>query len=148
MADEPTPIRGHRRYNRKTKVATVIAAEMTSLTAASESTGIPLTTVKYWFDSDEFATVRTKTREDLAAESMGMAHTVLGEIKRRINEFEPRDLSVLYGILTDKGQLLAGHATARTETRDLTDSLDDHERQNLRDAIDTYLKGLAVEIEA
>ena len=140
MADEPTPIRGHRRYSKRSKVAAVIAAEMTSVKAAAETHGIPERTVGYWFDSPDFAEVRAKTREDLAAESMGMAHTVLGEIKRRLPEFEPRDLSVLYGILTDKGQLLSGAATSRTETRDLTDALDDHERQNLRDAIDAYLK--------
>ncbi len=130
----------HRRYSRRTKTGVVIAAVATSVAAAAESAGIPESTVHYWFDSPEFAEVRTKTREDLAAESMGMAHKVLSEITRRLPEFEPRDLSVLYGILTDKGQLLAGHATARTETRDLTDSLDDHERQNLRDAIDAFLK--------
>ena len=129
-----------RRYSRKTKMATVIAAEMTSLTAASEASGIPLTTAKYWYDSPEFAELRTKTREDLAEESMSMAHLVLSEIKRRIGEYEARDLSVLYGILTDKGQLLSGHATSRTETRDLTDTLDDAEREALRNAIDEYLK--------
>ena len=133
-----------RRYSRKSKVAAVIAAEFTTVEAAAEAAGIPRTTVQYWFDAPEFVTLRQKTREDLAEESMSMAHLVLSEIKRRINEYEPRDLSVLLGILVDKGQLLTGHATGRIETRDITDTLDDAEREALRNAIDEYLKAADV----
>ena len=61
------------------------------------------------------------------------------KIRSRIDEFEPRDLSVLWGILTDKAQLLSGAATSRTETRALTDSLADHEKEALADAIDEWL---------
>ena len=124
-----------RRYTRKTKAMAVMAAAVTSVAAAAQEAGIPERTVGYWFDSPEFAELRAKTREDLAAESMAMAHRVLSEITRRLPEFEPRDLSVLYGILTDKGQLLAGHATSRTETKALTDEMNDHERQQLRDLL-------------
>ena len=128
-----------RRYSRKTKTMAVIAAAVSSVTAVAEDQGIPKTTVQYWFDSPAFAQVRAKTREDLAAESSGMAHIVLEEIKRRIPEFEPRDLSVLLGILVDKGQLLAGHPTIRADVN-LTEGLDDHEKAALRDAIDSWLK--------
>jgi hypothetical protein len=129
-----------RRYSKATKVRTVIAAEMTSVAAAAEQAGIPETTVAYWFDAPEFVDIRRKTREDLAEESMGMAHKVLGEIKRRLDEFEPRDLSVLYGILTDKGQLLSGGATTRSETKDLTALVTDHEREALRIVLDDVLR--------
>jgi hypothetical protein len=129
-----------RKYTKRQKMTAVIAAEMSTVAAAAEAKGIPERTLGYWFDSPDFAEVRAKTREDLAAESMGMAHTVLGEIKRRLPEFEPRDLSILYGILTDKGQLLSGQATGRLETKDVTDTLDDHERTQLRDAIEDWLK--------
>lgn len=129
---EPTPIRAHRRYTKRQKATAVIAAEMSSVAAAAEGLGIPETTLTYWFDAPEFAELRAKTREDLASETNSMAHLVLGEIRRRIGEFEPRDLSVLYGILTDKGQLLSGGATSRTEHRELVDEMDDHEREALR----------------
>lgn len=112
-----------------------MAAVVSSVSAAAEAQGIPERTLGYWFDHPDFAAVRAKTRDDLAAESMGMAHKVLGEIQRRINEFEPRDLSVLYGILTDKGQLLSGAATSRTETRAVTDGMDDHERAQLAEIL-------------
>ena len=133
--------RQHRKYTRRQKATAVIAAEMTTVAAAAEANGIPETTLAYWFDQPEFVALRAKTREDLAAESMALAHKTLGEIKRRLAEFEPRDLSILYGILTDKGQLLAGQATARVENRDLSAALDDHEKDALADAIDEWLKG-------
>lgn len=137
-----------RRYTRRTKAAAVVAAAVTTVAAAAEASGIPENTLRYWFDAPEFVELRAKTRDDLAAESMGMAHKVLQEISRRLPEFEPRDLSVLYGILTDKGQLLSGAATGRLETRDITEKLDDHERTALRDAIEDWLKEPEVEAVA
>jgi hypothetical protein len=125
-----------RRYTKRQKMTAVIAAEASSLTEAAEAQGIPKQTLAYWRDSAEFGLLRTKTREDLAEESQALAHKVLSVIHGKLHEFEPRDLSVLYGILTDKAQLLSGHATARTETKTLADTLDDHERAVLRDVID------------
>lgn len=129
-----------RRYSHRSKVTAVIAAEMTSLQAAADAQGIPPTTLAYWMDQPEFVTLRTKTREDMAEESRTLAHRTLGEIARRLPDFEPRDLTVLYGVLVDKGQLLSGGATSRAEHRDITDQWDDHEREALakvlRDAVE------------
>lgn len=129
-----------RTYTKRQKVTAVIAAEMTSQKAAAETTGIPVTTIAYWMDQPEFVALRAKTREDLAEESMALAHKTLGEIQRRLAEFEPRDLTILYGVLTDKGQLLAGQPTGRTETRAITDGLDDHEKAALRKVLDAVLE--------
>ena len=104
-----------RKYTKRQKATVVIAAEMTSVAAAAKAAGIPEMTVHYWFDSPEFVELRTKTREDLAEETNALAHKVLGKITERIDEFEAKDLAILYGILTDKGQLLAGQATSRFE---------------------------------
>jgi hypothetical protein len=38
----------HRRYTKRQKLATVMAAEMSGLTATADTTGIPKTTIKYW----------------------------------------------------------------------------------------------------
>jgi transposase-like protein len=139
-----------RRYTRKTKAAAIIAATVSTAHAAALEMGIPDQTLRYWLDQPEFATLRNKTREEMAAGSFVLAQLAQQELTKKIRagEVEPRDLAVILGIAIDKGQLLAGAATSRTETRAITDGMDDHERQNLRDAIDTYLKGLAVEIEA
>ena len=132
-----------RRYTKRQKVTAVIAAEMSSTLAAAESAGIPRKTLAYWMDDPEFAALRQKTREELGEESKALAHKALGEIQRRLPEFEPRDLTVLYGVLTDKAQLLAGQATGRTEHRDLTGNLPDHEAEALAEAIEEWLKARA-----
>ena len=129
-----------RRYTKRQKATAVIAAEMSSVAAAAEQTGIPRTSIMNWMDDPEMVELRQKTREELASDSMALAHKALGEIKRRMPEFEPRDLTILFGVLTDKGSLLSGHATERSETRDLTAHLDDHESDALSDAIDDWLK--------
>lgn len=125
-----------RRYTRKTKASAVIAAEMSSVMAAAEAVGVPMTTVAYWFNAPEFAELRKKTREDMAEETAALAHKVLGVIKDKLPDYEPRDLNTLYGILVDKSQLLTGEATSRTESKDITATLDDHEREALRKVLD------------
>lgn len=123
----------HRRYTKRQKATAVIAAEMASVAAASDATGIPRKTLAYWMDDPEFALLRQKTREDMAEEAATLAHKVLGEISRRLSEFEPRDMAILFGVLVDKGQLLSGQATSRHES--ITEGWADHERVALRDAI-------------
>jgi hypothetical protein len=130
---DPTPIGKHRRYTKRQKVTTVIAAEMSSVTAAAEASGIPATTIDYWMDQPEFVELRAKTREDMAEESAALAHKTLAAINAKLGEFEPRDLTILYGVLVDKSQLLTGQATGRTETRRLLDDFDDHETDAMRD---------------
>lgn len=122
-----------RRYTKRQKATTVIAAEMATVAAAAAAAGIPETTVRYWMDSPEFVALRAKTREDMAEEASTLAHKVLGEISRRLDEFEPRDMAILFGVLVDKGQLLSGQPTSRHES--ITEGWADHERVALRDAI-------------
>jgi hypothetical protein len=121
--------RPQRRYTKREKVTTVIAAEMTSLSAAAASTGIPKSTVKGWLDDPKLAQLRTTTREQLADEARVIQQLAAEAIRVRLPEFEPRDLTILYGVMTDKGQLLSGAATERVET--LTSGMDDHEKAQL-----------------
>lgn len=124
----------HRRYTKAQKVAAVAEAERTSLTATAEVTSIPLTTIKYWFDSPEFADVRTKTRDNMAEGSLVMAIIAQAELIRRIRSGDISDQALVsaYGVGIDKAQLLSGAATARTESRDITGTLSD---SDVRDAI-------------
>ena len=125
-----------RRYSKADKASTALAAEMTSITAASEATGIPRTTITGWMDEPEIVELRRKTREERAEAATTMSLLVLSHIRNRLAEFEPRDLTILYGVLTEKGQLLGGSATSRTESVSVTDGMDDHERQALRKVLD------------
>src|SRR5687767_6554791 len=115
-----------RRYTKRQKGVVVAIAEMSSVAAAAEKSGVPESTVRYWRDSPEFAEIRAKTKADLAEGWIVVAHlavdSMIGALQR--GEFKPQDLPTLGGIATDKSQLLSGAATERAETRDLTN--DDH----------------------
>jgi len=123
-----------RRYTKRQKLATVMAAEMTSLTEAAETTGIPKSTVKYWMDDPELAQIRTKTREDLAEEIGMVSHLAWTRVAQalRSGEMEPRDAIFAAEKATSLQILMSGGATARTETRDISGTLDD---TDVRDAI-------------
>jgi len=114
-----------RRYTKRTKLATVVAAELTTVAEAAESQGIPESTVRYWMDDPKFADIRLKTREDLVDGTGVLAHRILARISETLDEFEPRDLTILFGVMVDKAQLLSGGATGRLETRDISGSLTD-----------------------
>jgi hypothetical protein len=130
-----------RRYTKRQKVAAVAAAVASSTLAASEGSGIPESTLRYWMNNPEFAEIREKAREELAPLASTVA--VIGWIESlrllREHKLDPHDVIFLTGLATDKSQLLNGLATARTETKALTDGLDDHEREALRDVIDRAL---------
>ena len=132
-----------RRYTKREKAVAVTAALASSVKAAAESQGIPGSTLTYWMEQPEFASLRAKTREELAEGSMILANLAQSELARKVRagEVEPRDLAVIYGIAIDKGQLLAGHATARTEIKDLTDGFDDHETRAIVEGARQYLEG-------
>lgn len=124
-----------RRYTKREKASAVTAAMASSVQAAAEQKGIPRTTIDYWMDHPEFVELRKKTREEMAEGSMVLANLAQSELARKVKagEVEPRDLAVIYGIAIDKAQLMAGQATSRNESRDITK--DDHESEILRDAI-------------
>jgi hypothetical protein len=117
----------HRRYTKRTKLAAVIAADLTSLTEASESSGVPKSTLKHWLDDPEMARIRTKTREDLADEVKVVSHLAWQRVAQalRTGEMEPRDAIFAAEKATSLQILMSGGATARTELRDITGSLDD-----------------------
>lgn len=129
---KPTPIRSRRRYTKAEKVTAVMAAEMTTTRAAAKALGVNESTVRYWFDDPDFAQYRAKTREDIAPEAIAIIHEALAMVRRKLDQFDPRDLTVLIGVLTDKAQLLAGEPTVRTE---LTQGLPDEQRTKLRSTL-------------
>lgn len=131
-----------RRYTKQQKATAVMAAEMVNAEAAAEQTGIPRSTIRRWLEDPELVELRQKTRESMAADMKALAmvalEALMGAIRR--GELEGRDLIVALGVAIDKAQLLSGEATSRTETRDLTATLDDHERARLRDILDDALR--------
>jgi len=116
-----------RRYTKRQKLATVMAAEMTSLTETAETTGIPKSTIKYWLDDPDFAQFRTKTREDLADDVKIVSHLAWNAVAQALRNgtMEPRDAIFAAEKATSLQILMSGGATSRTELRDLSGTLSD-----------------------
>ena len=125
-----------RRYSKADKATVVIAAEMSTVAAAAQASGIPETTIRYWVDLPEFVELRAKTREESAAGFTVLMHLAQARLAKLVPMMEPRDLTILLGVSAEKAQLLGGGPTSRTETRALSDDFDDDEKQRLRDWID------------
>lgn len=126
--------------SRREKLAAVMAAEMVGVVQASEQTGVPESTIRYWAEKPEFAEFRARTREELAEEVKVVAHLAWKRVAETLPTMEPRDALFAADKASSLLQLVTGQATSRTETRDLTDSLDDHEREQLRKVLDDVLK--------
>lgn len=124
-----------RKYTKRQKLSAVMAAEMVGVTVAGEQSGIPKQTIQYWLDDPKFGPYRTRAREGLIEEVKVAAHLLWRRVIESAPDMEPRD--ALFG--ADKAtaylQLLTGAATARVETQDITNDLDDHERAALRDIL-------------
>jgi transposase-like protein len=135
----------NRRYTRKEKVAAVSAAAASSVLAAAQESGIPESTLRYWWSRPEFVELRDRAREDTARDYTVIQHLGLARLVELIPTMDARDLTVLVSMAADKSQLLSGEATQRHETRTLTEGMDDHERDALRDAIQAELGKREVE---
>jgi hypothetical protein len=108
---------------------------------AARKMGIPVSTLIYWRESEEFEQLRTRKKEEVQAEVYAAFQTGV----RRVVELMPKteDMSkvaIATGILFDKFALMSGQATQRTEHADVTAKLDDHETAQLADAIEGLLE--------
>ena len=129
------------------KLAAVLAAEMTGVVQASEQSGIPESTIRYWMEQPEFAAYRAKAREDLKDEITVVAHLAWQRVAEGLyaGTLEPRDALFAAEKATTQFLLLSGEATSRSESRDLTDDITDDERQRLRDWITNLPASIAGE---
>lgn len=118
-----------------------MAAEMVGLTEASEQAGIPKSTVAYWLDDPKFEPFRTRTRENLGEAVGVVAHLAWQRVGEALRDgtMEPRDALFAAEKATTLLQLLSGQPTSRAELRDITDTLDDHERATLRKLLDDVI---------
>lgn len=101
--------------------------------AASKETGIPQRTIRLWKQSPEFAELRLSAREEVAATMWVAIQHGLDEVHAGLTDPAARlkdKADTLFGLI-DRYQLLTGEATSRTESRDLTHDLDDHESEVL-----------------
>lgn len=107
---------------------------------------------------------RERLREEIRTKMLEKAHDLLGRMDKPHVEFKGKDAdqvtypiapagavkdyAIAFAVLLDKYRLEVGEATGRTESRSLTDGLDDHEKRKLRDWIDSLdLDALAADAE-
>lgn len=122
-----------RRYTKAEKARVVALAEMKGQTAASEETGVPLTTVNLWYHRPEYVELRTKTREDVAEQFWTGIQIALKAVVDGIEDGKLSEKAVALGVLYDKYALMTGGATGRTESRELNDLPDSAYVEALRE---------------
>lgn len=106
--------------------------------AASASTGIPERTIYVWQESEEFAELRARTKDQVADEWWAGIQKGFRAVIAGFDGDDPlQQKATAAAILFDKLALMRGEATSRSESRDLTKVYDDHELTTLRDFIDT-----------
>lgn len=130
-----------RKYTKRQKLTAVLAADMTSQEAAAIATGIPRTTLLHWLKDPEMVELRQNARALMAEEALVVARMAWGKLADAIrhDRLDTDQLLTAVGLATDKAQLLGGAATTRAEVRDISGSLDDHERAALSDFLDGVL---------
>lgn len=128
-----------RSYSATQKAEAVGIALVAGQTAAAEQTGIPKQTIDYWMDKPEFGHLRTRTREEFEAALWTGLQVGLEAIVEGFKTGELRDRASAFGTLYDRYALMTGQATSRTESRSITEGMDDHERAALRTIIDGAL---------
>ena len=135
-----------RRYPNARKAAAVILAEQTSVTAAAEAMEIPATTLDYWMRQPQFVAIRERAHEDMADENIVAARYGLGILVQRMPDMESKDLIDAVELAARNAALLSGGATSRTETRTVTDGLNDHEAAALRELLHSAIEEAAAVI--
>ena len=129
-----------RRYTHRQKAEAVGLSVVKGTLPAAEELGIPESSLRYWRERPEFASLREQKREDVAADVWAAFQTGVRRVVELIPQTEDlQKVAIATGVLYDKAALMSGHATERTEQRDVTDRLDDHESEALRDVLDKAL---------
>lgn len=135
-----------RRYTKADRAKALGIAVVKGQRAAADETGIPQTTISYWWKQPEVAHLRSTTREEFIDSLWSAVQIGIEEVRKGLASDAPlRDKAVAASMLAEKFLLFRGEATTRTETKALTEGLADHEKAALRAAIDKVLEAEKVE---
>lgn len=130
-----------RRYTAKQRATAAGIALVEGVTEAERQTGIPKQTIDYWTSKPEFGQLRTTARETVAEQFWVGIQVGLREVTKGLEGDAPlREKADALRTLGERYALLTGMATSRSETRDLTAGMDDHEKAALRKVIDDVLE--------
>lgn len=120
-----------RNVDADTKAKAVGLALVTSGAEAARQMGLPERTVQQWVASPEFAALRATPREDVVDAMWVAAQEGVHALREGITNPKAylRDKVAAFDSLMEKWALLRGEATSRTELKDITRDLDDHEAE-------------------
>lgn len=111
-------------------------AVVAGVPAAAEATGIPQSTIYVWQESDEFVELRKRTKEQVVEEWWAIVQRGFRKTAELLDgTTDAQRAATATAIIADKMLLIRGDATSRTETRSLSDVLDDHERATLKSIV-------------
>lgn len=104
--------------------------------AAAEMTGIPERTIRQWQESDEFADLRRRTREEVAEEWWAIVQMGFRRVAHLLTGTDDlQKAAVASAIIADKMLLIRGEATSRYESVSLTDGISADEKRELRERL-------------
>lgn len=125
-----------RRYTARQKAKAVGIAMLEGVTEAERQTGTPKETIQYWTTRPQFAHLRTTARETVVESFWVGIQIGLEQVTAGLQGDAPLNHKAeALRTLSEKYQLLSGHATERIETNDVTGAFDDHEKSILGEAI-------------
>lgn len=129
-------MRGKKRDLSERSQAMGIALVTGNAREASRQTGVPARTIQEWTNDEQFAQLRARTRDEVASEWWGIAQQGFRRVQELLGSTtDVAKAATATAIITDKMLVIMGEATSRYETRDLTNTFDDHELDLLRAAI-------------
>ena len=110
-------------------------------TEASRKTGLPESTIRQWMHRPEFAELRERTKDAVAAEWWaGVQHGFRRVIEAFDEEADVQKKATAAAILFDKIALLRGDVTARSEVSTFH-GYNDHEKRAIADLLRQALAG-------
>jgi len=128
-----------RSYTRRQKAALVGQSEVNGVRRTARAAGVPVSTLESW-RTGPFAQLRTQKREEVAADVWAVFQAGVRRIEALLpNTEDMGKVAIATGILYDKFALMSGEPTSRSETKALTDGLNDHEKEALRAVLDDVL---------
>lgn len=121
-----------REYTHRQKAAAVGLSVVAGTSAASRKTGIPESSIRYWREQPAFAELREQKKEDVALDVWAAFQEGVQRVRTLIPQTDDlAKVATATGIIYDKFALMSGHATERTENRELLSGFDDGEREAL-----------------
>lgn len=117
-------------------------ASVRGVRAASRETGVPVSTVSNWMHDPAFEQLRTRKKEEVAAEVWAAFQTGVQRVVELIPHTDDAlKVATASGILFDKYALMTGQATERHENREILHDFGDGEKE----ALEGWLHDIAKE---